>query len=68
MKLTEAQRRILQEASDNGSIDAYRQRRRACSMLRRAGLLEKNGLMSHIITDAGKAALKTADRKQGETK
>jgi hypothetical protein len=55
--LSEAQRRILERAATHGRVDAYMQRRRPIEKLRDMGLLEKTGLVSHKITDAGRAAL-----------
>jgi hypothetical protein len=65
VKLTEAQRRILIEARDHGSVEAYSQRRRSCEQLRDAGLLKKCGLQTMEITPAGRALL-ASDGRKGE--
>ena len=55
--ITQAQRKILVEASKRYSVDGYMQRRRMCERLEKLGLLTKDGLQSYRITGWGRSAL-----------
>ena len=61
VKLSEASLRILREANKGRGVDAYMQRRRPVERVAALGLLRKTGLMSYVITDAGRAALRSRE-------
>lgn len=59
-KLTPARISILRVAFELGSVDAYAQQRRSVEYLATRGLLKKIGLVTYVLTDAGRAALSSA--------